>query len=124
MLDIAKANIEENFGIVGLQEKFDETLILIRQNLGWKMPFYTKKNMSKTNIKNRKFKSNKAVEIIKYYNRLDMELHRYVSERFENFIHNQKVNFQLDLQIFKALNMIYSSQVYLFLKSIKNRAGI
>ncbi len=46
ILDIAKKNLIEYFMLVGLTERFDESLILLKRALGWRMYdiFYTKKN--------------------------------------------------------------------------------
>lgn len=45
MLAQAQANIEGHFTLVGFTEQFDETLILLKRALGWKMDAYLRRNV-------------------------------------------------------------------------------
>ena len=45
MLDQAIANLDDRFCVVGLQERFDESILLLRRSLGWrKPPLYRRQN--------------------------------------------------------------------------------
>ena len=44
-LEEAKRNLDR-FLVVGLTERFDETFILIRRALGWKLPYYLTANVT------------------------------------------------------------------------------
>ncbi|HET9530020.1 MAG TPA: sulfotransferase family 2 domain-containing protein, partial [Blastocatellia bacterium] len=45
MLERAKKNIKENFVAVGLLERFDETLMLLKKLLGWSSTYYVRANV-------------------------------------------------------------------------------
>ncbi|MCL4396622.1 MAG: sulfotransferase family protein [Chloroflexi bacterium] len=42
MLRIAKANVREQFTVVGLLERFDESLLLMKKRLGWRNIYYVR----------------------------------------------------------------------------------
>src|SRR5437667_105406 len=44
MLRIAKRNLTEHFTVVGVTEKFDRSLLLMKRCLGWGRPFYVSDN--------------------------------------------------------------------------------
>lgn len=77
-------NIEMHFSVVGLTEKFDDTVLLMRRNLGWKKyPYYTKKNVKKQ----RQFETAltpTTVDAIREYNALDCRLYEYAVQQFED----------------------------------------
>ena len=39
-------NIEQHFSFVGLHERYDESLIILKQLFGWGVPYYKKKNVN------------------------------------------------------------------------------
>ena len=45
----AKRNLDR-FLVVGLTERFDESFILIRRALGWRLPMYERHNVSKAGL--------------------------------------------------------------------------
>ncbi|QIZ72498.1 sulfotransferase family 2 domain-containing protein [Oxynema aestuarii] len=105
-LDSAKQNLDKYFVTFGLTEKFDESLILFKQILGWKIPFYTSKNVNK----HRLFKSEFSVQdiiLIEEYNRLDIELYKYAKKLFEEQIYRQQSAIKTDLRRFRQFNQVY-----------------
>lgn len=84
-LEIAKDNLKGNFGIVGLTERFNETLILLHQKLGWEIPTYVRANVSKKTSANKEIDS-KTIDLIKEKNKFDMELYMFAQEIFEQQI--------------------------------------
>jgi len=46
-LETAKKNIEKHYFLVGLTERFNETLLLLKRELEWKTPYYSKANITK-----------------------------------------------------------------------------
>ena len=106
VLELAKMNLRNHFAVVGLSERFDETLILLQKAFAYKIPFYLKKNVTN----NRPLKENISQDTVKYieeYNQLDIELYDYAKTNFENVINQQESYFKRELEIFKLLNMIY-----------------
>ncbi len=106
LLDRAKKNLQENFVIVGLTERFDETLIVLKRKLEWSnMPFYVKQNKSNKPATETIAKS--TLTLIKNRNSLDVELYRYAKEIFETQLNRQNDCFEDELRKFSWLNKIY-----------------
>jgi Galactose-3-O-sulfotransferase len=100
-LDEAKRNLER-FLVVGLTERFDESFIMIRRALGWKLPLYLTKNVSTRP----KPASATAVELIRERNQLDLELYDYARGLFSAAVEQQGESLRHEVAIFKALNQV------------------
>jgi hypothetical protein len=79
LLEMAKENLFKSFSVVGICEKFEESLILIATTFGWKIPFYKNCKVSKT----RPETASSTVEMIRDHNRLDVELYDFGKSLFE-----------------------------------------
>lgn len=95
----AISNIEEHFHFVGIQEKFNESLLLLKQILNWHILYYNYKNVNnnkppKTEV------SKKVIKLIEERNYFDIKLYEYVKENYKNKIKNYKGNLAKDLQEF------------------------
>lgn len=107
VLESAKKNLEEHFAVIGLADKFDETLILLKRAFNWKTPFYIKANITK----NRPLKediSQETLEVIKKYNELDTELFNYAKQKFEEQINQLGKSFEMEMAQLNLLNRIYT----------------
>jgi hypothetical protein len=113
MLETAKKHLR-GMPVVGLSERFDETVILLKRNLGWKLPFYMKANVTK-NRPGREDISKDTIAVIERYNELDFELYKYAQELFEELIRQQPPAFERELKRFRFLNKFFGSH-YLILK--------
>lgn len=78
LLDIAKQNLR-TFCVVGLTERFQESLLLMMINFGWEIPFYEKRKVSKT----RPTIEPALIDHIREHNRLDCELYEFGKALFE-----------------------------------------
>lgn len=119
MLESAKKNIQEHFAVVGLSERFDETLVLMQKRFQWQVPVYSKQNVNK----NRLFKkdiSQDTLKVLKSYNQLDIELYQYVKEIFEEQINQQKYSFKTDLKKISLSNRVYqfNNKIYSSYRSV------
>ena len=47
ILEIAKENLAVHFAVVGITERFDETLILLKTALNWNSIFYSRANVTR-----------------------------------------------------------------------------
>lgn len=47
MLALAKKNINEYFPVVGIQEMFDESIIVLAHYFSWPLPYYRKENVTR-----------------------------------------------------------------------------
>ncbi len=109
ILEKAKKNLN-SFAVVGLTERFDESLILLKRILGWEHPpLYLKQNVSPTRLPKEDLPG-EVLALIEKYNELDIELYRYATNLFEEKINHQDASFEEELKDFKLLNKSYQEQ--------------
>ena len=109
MLEQAKKNLTEYFSVVGITERFNETLILMKQKLGWNSaPFYYRCNTNRSaNYKQLEI-SEDTLATIREYNQLDLELYEYANKLFERDLSlSNNSKFKRDLSRFNFSNEIY-----------------
>ena len=82
LLERAKQNIDRHFSIVGVAERFDETLGLLRREFGWKNFDYQRQNVTRDRPAAASL-DNKTIESIRARNSLDMELHALANTLLE-----------------------------------------
>ncbi|MGZ8630030.1 MAG: hypothetical protein ACXWZF_03565 [Actinomycetota bacterium] len=104
MLDRAKRNIEERFSFVGLTERFDESLVLLRRAFGWKPPYYVAANVTPSGRKEKVPESTRA--LIEEMNALDRQLYDWAGERFAEAI-EASPGFDEELHRFRRRNRRY-----------------
>lgn len=80
----AKENLR-TFRVIGLTEKFDESLFLMKKVLGWSNIEYNKLNITKKRPLKSEL-SQKVISLIEEHNQLDIELYKYAQELFEKQI--------------------------------------
>ncbi|MEO5718966.1 MAG: sulfotransferase family 2 domain-containing protein [Chthoniobacterales bacterium] len=98
-LEIAKENLVKSFSIVGLSERFEESLMLIAKTFDWEIPFYENRKVSKTRPK----VEPSAVEMIKEHNRLDLELYEFGKGLFEASLARKESEVREGLAALKTL---------------------
>ncbi len=98
-LDIAKANLEKSFSVVGISERFEESLMLIAKTFDWDVPFYESRKVSK----NRPRVDPSAVEMIKEHNQLDLELYEFGKSLFEASLAKKEDAVREGLAAFRTL---------------------
>ncbi|MEM8677101.1 MAG: sulfotransferase family 2 domain-containing protein [Cyanobacteria bacterium P01_G01_bin.67] len=107
ILKQAKKNLQEYFSVVGIQEKFDESLLMLRNKLAWKkMPYYYRRNTNRTKSYRQEI-SNSTRAAIEKYNELDLELYEYATKIFEQKLKQQNGKIERKLQLFKLKNQVY-----------------
>ena len=107
MLDRAKQNIRDHFAVVGLTERFDHTLMLLRRILGWRYILYFRMNVTKARV-TRASVPKELQDLIASYNQLDIELYRYATDSFEALVRQQGPDFEAEVQTFKRVNDEYA----------------
>jgi len=104
LLEKAITNLETHFSVVGLTERFDDSILLMSQNLDWhKSPYYIKRNVTKS----RDYEIELTVEMvdaIRRYNVLDLKLYEYAAKQFKQAVKGLPVGMQ---QRFQLLNSVY-----------------
>ena len=108
--DRATAHIEQHIIAVGLQERFDESLMLYKHKLGWKLPFYVSENITKRPFTVANLTADDR-DLIKKQNTCDLTLYNHVEQRFERDIKKLGAKFQVDLAMFRILNRTFQTYV-------------
>ena len=107
ILEIAKRNIDKDFLIVGLSEKFDESLLLMKKFLNWRhLPLYVRKNVTKNRPETNTFNS-QDLNLIREYNSFDVQLYSYAAKKFEDKVEQEYKEIKRDLKLFLGANILY-----------------
>ena len=107
LFSLAKENIENDFLFLGITEMFDETILILKNMLGWHMPYYSIANRTK------KKPSYDAVNptiisFIKEHNQLDIKLYNFTKTSLLNRIAGENDIFQDRINKFKKINKLLS----------------
>lgn len=85
-LKIAKENIENYFSVVGVQERYPETVRLVQETFGWTWlnEYHVNKGMEKKSKQQKGYRlTNSMARRIKNMNKLDINLYQWVLNRFD-----------------------------------------
>jgi len=99
----------------GLQEYFDESLVIFSSALEWRLPIYVSKN-TKDNNKALKFEE-RHLKIIKELNAIDLAVYEQAKERFETIIASPEFD-QKKLQRLKKINKIAFPLIWIEYQSL------
>lgn len=102
-LDRARTHLADEFAAVGLQERFDETLLLFRRRLGWHWPFYVRENVTSRPYYQEDVDPGDLARI-RELNLLDIELYESVRTRFDEVVAAEGAGFARDVAAFRILN--------------------
>ncbi|URM31155.1 MULTISPECIES: sulfotransferase family 2 domain-containing protein [Bacillaceae] len=75
-IEKAKKNIEEHFLMVGITERFNESLAIMRKKLGWNVPYNHKHNVTRTRPKMAQVPA-EVRKLIEQKNEIDFQLYEY-----------------------------------------------
>lgn len=103
-LDRALANLEGHVAVAGLTERFDETLIMLGAELGWRNLYYVRQNTAPSGQRLQVTDEDRAM--IAERSALDVALYRRVAERFEERITADPAS-AAKLELFRRGNAIY-----------------
>lgn len=107
----AKNNLRKYFSVIGLTEKYEETLILLKREFGWDWPFYRRVNVTKGKVARENIPAS-TIETIREYNQLDIELYDYAMKLFDEKICEQDESFFPEVEKFKKLNKINEDKMF------------
>jgi hypothetical protein len=95
MLTQAKANLASSI-LFGLSERFDESLVLFKQRLGWGSITYRRRRVNDTRPRAAQLpaEASRAATLANVY---DLELYRFARELFERTIESQDLDFAVEL---------------------------
>lgn len=117
MLETVKKNLEEDFALVGLTERFDESLLLLKRIFGWESCFYVKQNITKNRPLKEEF-SKDTLALIEKYNELDIEIYKYGEKMLNELIDRSSLS-EMEIIKFKLLNGIYSRAYPFYRRVVK-----
>jgi hypothetical protein len=90
----------ESFSVVGLTERFDESVVLLTRTFGWRRMVYTRENVT-PNRKPRDEISDEEIELIREHNALDLELHAAARRHFKRHVQAQDEAFTIEVEALK-----------------------
>ena len=99
LLDMAKEHLIKSFSVVGISERFEESLMLMATTFDWEIPFYKNCKVSKT----RPQINSGTVEMIRDHNRLDVELYEFSKGLFEESLQKKEAAVREGLAALRAL---------------------
>jgi Galactose-3-O-sulfotransferase len=119
LLEQAKRHIEEHFSVVGLTERFDESLVAMKMAFGWSKINYVRANVASKKVE----PSSEARALIDELNTLDNELYRWTDELFTSQI-TATPGFAEEYARFQRRNRLYGpwgTLTYTFPKRLQTR---
>jgi Galactose-3-O-sulfotransferase len=81
----AKHNLDQHFGVVGLSERFEETLALMKLRFGWKLKSYSSFNITRARPKKRDL-SQPTLDLISEKNSFDVMFYDYAARLFQEAV--------------------------------------
>lgn len=99
-LDQAQENLERHFCVVGLQERFEESVLLMAREFGWRRRRFSRKNVTfritETTAEDR--------ALIESLNPLDLRLYDWARRRFEETVQSAGLRFVAEHFLLRARN--------------------
>lgn len=108
----AKANIERHFPIVGLLERYDESLLLMKRHFGWKRAYYARQNVSSTRKQLTDFPAATQKRILAACEP-EMALFEYARQRLDDQIRQQGASFAADVAQLRSTNRRFQRMYHL-----------
>jgi hypothetical protein len=99
LVNMAKENLSKSFSVVGISERFEESLILMAKTFGWEIPLYKNCKVSKA----RPQIDLGTVEMIRDHNRLDVQLYEFGKGLFEESLRKKDAAVREGLAALRAL---------------------
>ncbi|TND09663.1 MAG: hypothetical protein FD123_1020 [Bacteroidetes bacterium] len=106
-LELAIKNLEMYFPLAGLQNRFDEFVLLLSDRYGWKLPYYRRLKVSGNRVKKNELDA-ATIEAIRSCNQLDEKLIAHVSTRFEAQLTGLGEPFAKRVKRYRRINSIFA----------------
>jgi len=117
-LDLAKANIRDNFGLVGVTDRFDETMLLLKKQLGWRRGVHYARRNTTSHESAARIVNSSLMERIRQHTSNDAALVAYANEFLDQAIAQQEPSFADELEALKRRNHC----IYLMTEPLKGGA--
>ncbi len=99
LLEIAKQNLAKSFSVIGITERFEESLVLMAETFGWQIPVYGNCKVAKKQPP----LDEVAAEAIREHNRLDLELYEFGKGLFEESLQKKAGEVREGIATLRAL---------------------
>jgi hypothetical protein len=104
MLQTAQRRLERDIAWFGLTERFDESVLMLADMLGWRRPRYARARVSGQGGAEKAQVAPELLEEIRLFSALDVELYAYAATLFEARVAAQTPDFFARLERFRAGN--------------------
>jgi hypothetical protein len=104
-LRLALRNLEERFPVVGLTERFDDLLLVLKRTYGWSNLLYVRANVTKKKPTRDEVPAS-TIGLIQERNRFDVQLYEAVAKRFQSQV-DAEPDFDDELARFQRRNARY-----------------
>lgn len=109
-LRAAKENLRRHFSVVGVTERFDETLVLLKRKFNWQRDVISyPRNVNAARTPTASL-SSEVIAAIRERNELDFELWQYAVRLLDEAIAAEGAGFQAELERYKSLGHAPASQ--------------
>ena len=102
---LALKNFDQYFETFGIAERFDESLIYIKKQLNWSMPFYINANVSEKSSYIGNF-DEETFRLLEHYNRYDKMLYDHAFRKFDSIVLAGGDDLKKKIERFKKLNSL------------------
>lgn len=102
-LELAKENLKNHIRVIGITERFDESLLMLGKAFGWRHLFYKRLNITKKRPQEADLDP-ELLTAVKEANRLDIALYKYGSALFEEQILSLAPNIDSEVNSYKIKN--------------------
>lgn len=128
-LKMALDNLTNHYEVIGLAERFDESILLFAKAFNWSMPWYTNQNVNEQARVKFSELTPATIEKLKYYNRFDQVLYEKGLELFQKQVAAAGPSFGEELERFKQENTLRAGRtdrtirVYKWLSKLRLYTG-
>lgn len=118
VLQTAIGNLQQHFAVVGLVERFDDTLLLLQRLYGWRFVYYTRHNTGGAQP-GAPGADAETIALVHDHNRLDERLYAYAGAHLERQIAQAGDEFTAQLNRFRTANRFVSPFLRLYWQARK-----
>ena len=118
-LQLALKNLDTHFRFIGLTERFNLSLMLLKRVYGWKWHFYVPDNVTSCSFP----LSPAVLEAIRHLNRFDFELYRYAEHRFQHLVDSYGWGLRMEHHAYNLGNRVHQ-HLHLCRHGMKRHLGI
>jgi hypothetical protein len=120
MLELAQERIASDlFLLTGLTERFDESILLLKNMLGWRNAYYVPFNIAKAPPHSHDLPEG-ARDMIHSYNGLDQQLYDFANGVLDEEVAKAGPAFSRELETFRSRNRVYAKMMRPIFRELEN----